>query len=145
MNYLINENVKNSWKWGKDSQFFKEIFKSQQHSGSSILRPLNQPRDCDSLMIPFKYCPCQNEFKLINDTKTVLKIAEMAVQKMNEAMILDGLSNNCVELTLDRNETVKSELKVFEPIKGRQLVRIEYKTLPNGGIYDTLAEVCTLI
>ncbi|KAI6177730.1 hypothetical protein M3Y97_00939900 [Aphelenchoides bicaudatus] len=139
------EILEESHKWTEKTQFTNiPLYKSstKQLIGSSLFHPLKQPRNCDNLIIPFKYCMCEQPFKLVNDYKLLEKIASKIIDKMNKAISESPEhANKCTQLTLDKAKTKKLDMQVFEPDEnGRQIIRAEFKVLPSGGLYNVLVQ-----
>ncbi|KAI6239772.1 hypothetical protein M3Y99_00543700 [Aphelenchoides fujianensis] len=109
--------------------------------GSSLLHPLPQPRTCESLHIPFQYCLCQHEFSLIKDETISVRVAELAVAKMNEEVARSEYRDKCARLSVDREQTARLELQEFKPEGERRIFRVNFRLLPSGGLYDTFAEM----
>ncbi|KAI6238537.1 hypothetical protein M3Y99_00677600 [Aphelenchoides fujianensis] len=129
--------------WNKTTDFSATSFVPSNRTllGSSLLHPLPQPRTCESLHIPFQYCLCQHEFSLVEDESIAVRVAELAVAKMNEEIARSEYRDNCTRLSVDREQTARLELQEFKPQGGRRIFRVNFRLLPSGGLYDTFAEM----
>ncbi|KAI6230500.1 hypothetical protein M3Y99_01058500 [Aphelenchoides fujianensis] len=137
------EIVEQGAEWNKTTDFSATTFVPSNRTllGSSLLHPLPQPRTCESLHIPFQYCLCQHEFSLIKDETIAVRVAELAVAKMNEEVARSEYRDNCTRLSVDREQTARSELQEFKPQGERRIFRVNFGLLPSGGLYDTFAEM----
>uniref|UniRef100_A0A7E4WAP5 Sulfatase N-terminal domain-containing protein n=1 Tax=Panagrellus redivivus TaxID=6233 RepID=A0A7E4WAP5_PANRE len=100
--------------------------------GSSVFKPLPQPRTCDRLRIPFEYCICENKKKQIaNDAAPGREAATLMVEKMNKVIQTDqNLKDRCAKLSLS-NVSVVVEQFQFEG--NLTIYQVTYKVLPGNG------------
>uniref|UniRef100_A0A7E4UUV5 Sulfatase domain-containing protein n=1 Tax=Panagrellus redivivus TaxID=6233 RepID=A0A7E4UUV5_PANRE len=100
--------------------------------GSSILKPLPQPRSCDRLRIPFEYCICDYpRTKMPDDSAPGREAAELMVKNMNNVINSSaGLSDYCVPLTL-ANAPVAVES--YKEEGNLAIHKVTYKVEPGDG------------
>uniref|UniRef100_A0A914P977 Sulfatase N-terminal domain-containing protein n=1 Tax=Panagrolaimus davidi TaxID=227884 RepID=A0A914P977_9BILA len=101
--------------------------------GSSIFHPLPQPRTCDKLMIPFQYCICKPETKILPKNNSIaIPAAEKLVSQMNSNLReYKETRRKCATLKLDINSTIKVE--EFVDKGNLKIYHITYSTQPGGG------------
>ncbi|KAI6220930.1 hypothetical protein M3Y99_01575600 [Aphelenchoides fujianensis] len=133
----------NAAEWNKTTDFSNSTYEHANRTllGSSLCRPLPQPRTCDSMHIPFQFCLCQHEFSLIKDETIALRVAELAVAKMNEAVVRSEFREKCGRLSVDREHTARTDIQEFEPQGERRIFRVNFRVQPSGGLYDAFAEM----
>lgn len=104
---------------------------------------MKQARNCKSLHIPFEYCLCERQFKMIKNATLSLKIASKVVQQMNKAIKNEGFVNECVKLTVNKNQTIEKALQIFEEdgYNDGILIKTELIVEPSGGLYEILVNV----
>uniref|UniRef100_A0A1I7S5S2 Sulfatase domain-containing protein n=1 Tax=Bursaphelenchus xylophilus TaxID=6326 RepID=A0A1I7S5S2_BURXY len=109
------------------------------NTGSSWLRPLKQPRNCDSLHIPYQYCLCKSSSEAQNITDDFkFKLAETCIQKMNKELKSNPkVAALCENLSVDRS---------YKPVVQKHgdkgaVYRVDFKTTPGGGLYDGYVQI----
>uniref|UniRef100_A0A7E4VDV6 Sulfatase domain-containing protein n=1 Tax=Panagrellus redivivus TaxID=6233 RepID=A0A7E4VDV6_PANRE len=107
--------------------------------GSSVLKPLPQPRTCDRLRIPFEYCLCENEnVELPDDAAPSREAAALMVQKMNSVIKKDKhLKGRCATLTLSHAPVA---LKQFEFGGNFTIYQVTFQVLPGNGEFSGYIE-----
>ncbi|TKR70877.1 hypothetical protein L596_022844 [Steinernema carpocapsae] len=102
--------------------------------GSSLLRPLPQPRHCGNLRIPFEYCTCEVNYKALPPTDELLPIAEQfLIDELNAEIRSFNASDTCAALTLQPNSSSLEQLDVAP-----NLFQITTVAKPSGGKFNTL-------
>ncbi|KAI6237923.1 hypothetical protein M3Y95_00315900 [Aphelenchoides besseyi] len=151
------EIANNGAQWNNKTDFANTTYEHPNRTfiGSSLFHPLKQPRTCEKLMIPFHcelsakshqstalaVCLCQHDHKLIKNESIALRVAELAVTKMNDAVRRSEYKDKCSELTVDRNQTATLDIQEFNPQGERRIFRVNYRVEPSGGFYDAFAEM----
>jgi hypothetical protein len=70
-----------------------------------------------------------------------LKIAEQAVNLMNQDVALSEYRDKCAPLSVDREKTAKMQIQEFDSQDNKRIFRASFRVLPSGGLYDAFAEV----
>lgn len=112
--------------------------------GSSLLRPLAQPRNCHSLHIPFEYCLCKYikaEPEEPADLPEARRIALLAVERMNADIRAAGFADRCVELRLNDSAPLNTIVYGVHERKGYDTYKVGIQVQPSGGTYDVWATV----
>uniref|UniRef100_A0A7E4ZRH1 Sulfatase N-terminal domain-containing protein n=1 Tax=Panagrellus redivivus TaxID=6233 RepID=A0A7E4ZRH1_PANRE len=109
--------------------------------GSSILRPLPQPRTCDHLRIPIEFCTCTYPKLPQSTTSTNAKsrlIASKLVENMNKVIKADKLLHRvCAPLTLNLNESILMD--EFEADNDYAIYFVTLNVSPGNGSYRAYA------
>lgn len=79
--------------------------------GSSLFGPLLQPRNCDTLQIPFDYCMCQNKATLLKSSTVTKPLAEYVVSEINKILENDPQTQKCVKLSLNESAAIKVNIQ----------------------------------
>ncbi|KAI6217001.1 Protein of unknown function DUF229 domain containing protein [Aphelenchoides besseyi] len=111
-------------------------YKSPISRGSSLFRPLPQPRNCHTLSIPFDYCSCTMNTTPLNNQSLALSLAQMAVKKINQVINdANELRDFCTKLNVDRtnNPPVVERLETKETTD--TVYRFTFHTSPGDGLY----------
>ena len=99
--------------------------------GSSLLKPLRQPRTCDRLRIPFEYCSCEMKKTSLSRDPVAIEAAEIMVNEMNRILEEDlGTRGKCAELKLKKNKVSADR---FEEKSKMKLYKVSYVTQPGDG------------
>ena len=100
--------------------------------GSSLLKPLRQPRTCDRLWIPFEYCSCQlKKSRLPKSSAVGIEAANIMIKEMNRVLKEDpDTRDKCAELSL--NET-RVNVQQFEEKSKIKMYKVSYVTVPGNG------------
>uniref|UniRef100_A0A7E4ZVW6 Sulfatase domain-containing protein n=1 Tax=Panagrellus redivivus TaxID=6233 RepID=A0A7E4ZVW6_PANRE len=108
--------------------------------GSSILRPLPQPRTCDRLQIPIEFCTCmypKSSKPKVSETQSQL-IASKLVENMNKVIQKDErLHRNCAPLTLNLNTSI--EIDAFQAENEYTIYFVTFNVMPGNGSYRAYA------
>ncbi|KAI6220896.1 hypothetical protein M3Y99_01585800 [Aphelenchoides fujianensis] len=133
----------NAAEWNTTTDFSNSTYVHANRTllGSSICRPLPPHRTCDSMHIPFQFCLCQHEFSLIKDETIAVRVGELAVEKMNEAVARSEFREECAPLSVDREHTALADVQEFERQGERRIFRVNFRVQPSGGLYDAFAEM----
>uniref|UniRef100_A0A7E5A299 Sulfatase domain-containing protein n=1 Tax=Panagrellus redivivus TaxID=6233 RepID=A0A7E5A299_PANRE len=101
--------------------------------GSSLLRPLPQPRTCDRLRVPFEYCMCiRTKTKLPKDNTVGKPAALKMVAQMNQVIKTEAsIKNICTPLKLNENATITVEQ--FKSEGSLNIYQVTYSVLPGDG------------
>ncbi|KAI6170963.1 hypothetical protein M3Y97_01090100 [Aphelenchoides bicaudatus] len=141
----LREIMEESEKWTTNTKFVDTPtykYPNKTLFGSSLFHTLKEPRNCESLGLPFYHCMCEQPFKFVNDSKLLTRIAQMTVDQMNEALNESEEGNRCAQLTVDIGAVPKMLLQIFEKdTNGRQKIRAEMKVQPSGGLYAVYVEM----
>ena len=100
--------------------------------GSSLFKPLPQPRTCDSLRVPFEYCSCKtNKTRLPKDNEIAVPAANIMIKEMNKVLKEDpDTKDKCAELRLSDAKILVDRFEEKSKIK---LYKVFYYTEPGGG------------
>ncbi|KAI6230011.1 hypothetical protein M3Y99_01109500 [Aphelenchoides fujianensis] len=133
----------NAAEWNKTTDFSNSTYEHENRTllGSSLFHPLPQPRNCESLHIPFHYCLCQHKYSLIKNETIAVRVAELAVAKMNKEVARSEYRQKCAPLSVDREHTAHADVQEFEPQGERRIFRVNFRVQPSGGLYDAFAEM----
>uniref|UniRef100_A0A7E4WAN5 Sulfatase domain-containing protein n=2 Tax=Panagrellus redivivus TaxID=6233 RepID=A0A7E4WAN5_PANRE len=108
--------------------------------GSSILRPLPQPRTCDRLQIPIEFCTCmfpKSSKPKTTDAQSKL-IASQLVENINEVIRTDKqLHSVCASLTLNLNASILVD--EFEADNEYAIYFVTFNVNPGNGSYRAYA------
>uniref|UniRef100_A0A7E4W194 Sulfatase domain-containing protein n=1 Tax=Panagrellus redivivus TaxID=6233 RepID=A0A7E4W194_PANRE len=102
--------------------------------GSSLLRPLPQPRTCDRLRVPFEYCTCIRKKTKLPEDNDVGKVAALKmVEQMNEVIKTESsFKDICSPLAL----TPDAKTITVEQFKSEgtlNLFQVTFTVQPGGG------------
>uniref|UniRef100_A0A7E4VI49 Sulfatase domain-containing protein n=1 Tax=Panagrellus redivivus TaxID=6233 RepID=A0A7E4VI49_PANRE len=103
--------------------------------GSSLFKPLPQPRSCDRLRVPFEYCICDHpKSTLPDDAPPGRDAGDAAVTEMNK--VINGrrdLKYVCSNLTLS---SAPVGVESFKAEGDLAIFKITYKVSPGEGQYS---------
>uniref|UniRef100_A0A7E4W0J9 Sulfatase domain-containing protein n=1 Tax=Panagrellus redivivus TaxID=6233 RepID=A0A7E4W0J9_PANRE len=107
--------------------------------GSSLLRPLPQPRTCDRLRVPFEHCICQRTKTDSSDYSELGKMAAVKmVAEMNQAVKSDlKIKDICVPLAL--NQTAPINVEPMNAKNQFSVYKITYSVTPGDGQFWGMA------
>ncbi|KAI6217063.1 hypothetical protein M3Y95_01241900 [Aphelenchoides besseyi] len=132
----IAENFPSSWSPNSTSSYH-----SATKRGSSLFRPLPQPRNCQKLSIPFEYCDCASRTKEIAHQKELaLKLAKKAVRQINNKISRSSvLRRLCAPLVVDeeKNPPVVEQLVTEEA--NQTVYLFTFHTTPSDALYQGYA------
>ncbi|TKR60617.1 hypothetical protein L596_027839 [Steinernema carpocapsae] len=105
--------------------------------GSSLLRPLPQPRHCGNLRVPFEFCTCEVKYRSFPPTHEFFKAAEkFLIDGLNAEIEAANASELCVPLTL------KPHLSLLEEVTSAEnLFQITVIAKPSLGKFSSLISV----
>ncbi|CAD5227461.1 unnamed protein product [Bursaphelenchus xylophilus] len=108
--------------------------------GSSFFRPLKQPRNCDSLGISYKYCLCDSLGPRHQDPELGTKLAQTAVNYMNNWIKRTGHSDICTPLEISKSFT--PVIEEYMPGKYEEKVYVvTFQTFPGNALYNPFVQV----
>ncbi|KAH7714360.1 Protein Y73F8A.35 a [Aphelenchoides avenae] len=97
--------------------------------GTSLLRQLPQPRNCDALRIPFEFCHCEMHWEPVEITGAHWKMTEFLVGEVNDILRYNNVSDICETLILDTDKII-----VVKRLKNaKNTYTIKFHTQPNNG------------
>uniref|UniRef100_A0A7E4UYT3 Sulfatase domain-containing protein n=1 Tax=Panagrellus redivivus TaxID=6233 RepID=A0A7E4UYT3_PANRE len=101
--------------------------------GSSLLRPLPQPRTCDRLRVPFEFCSCLHIKTKLPANDTFGKGAALKmIDQMNGVIKTEpSIKDICTPFKLHPNETIVVEQ--FEPEGNLTLFQVTFSVVPGDG------------
>ncbi|CAD5219273.1 unnamed protein product [Bursaphelenchus xylophilus] len=105
--------------------------------GSSLIRSLPQPRNCHSLRIPFLYCMCKKTVKRERNTAVGRKIAQLAIDSMNNYIVQNNLTNYCMPVSLHNNSEIEVAEYNIRGVNGEKLVHVLFTTFPADVRFST--------
>ena len=101
--------------------------------GSSLLRPLPQPRTCDRLRIPFEYCICKTEKQRLPKTNEVAEAAaKLMIHKMNMDLLQYPETQDCVVLSLDKDQDILID-ELIDNTTTIKTYQVTFSTVPGNG------------
>uniref|UniRef100_A0A7E4ZWS8 Sulfatase domain-containing protein n=1 Tax=Panagrellus redivivus TaxID=6233 RepID=A0A7E4ZWS8_PANRE len=103
--------------------------------GTSIFKPLPQPRTCDRLGVPFDYCICDFEkTPLPNNAEPSRIAAEKMVKRINAVIKQEAmLAEKCEELALNENRTI--QVQRFSKDGDITIYQLTFAVLPGDGMF----------
>uniref|UniRef100_A0A7E4UW98 PX domain-containing protein n=2 Tax=Panagrellus redivivus TaxID=6233 RepID=A0A7E4UW98_PANRE len=102
--------------------------------GSSILKPLPQPRSCDRLRIPFEYCICDYpKTTLPEDDASGREAAAFMVESMNKIIQESKTYRNvCEHLTVSTTPVITESFDVHGNLS---IYKVTFATSPGEGLF----------
>uniref|UniRef100_A0A7E4VFB4 Sulfatase domain-containing protein n=1 Tax=Panagrellus redivivus TaxID=6233 RepID=A0A7E4VFB4_PANRE len=103
--------------------------------GSSILKPLPQPRTCDGLRIPFEYCICDYPTtRLPDDSPIGREAGNTIIKSMNDIInTARAFKNVCHNLTLSSDPVIVESFNVKDDLS---IFKVTFKVLPGEGHFS---------
>uniref|UniRef100_A0A7E4VV33 Sulfatase domain-containing protein n=1 Tax=Panagrellus redivivus TaxID=6233 RepID=A0A7E4VV33_PANRE len=99
--------------------------------GSSVLKPLPQPRTCDRLRIPFEYCICDYpKTTLPEDGAPGREAAAYIVETMNEVIEGSNYRNVCEHLTVSETPVITESFIVEGNLS---IYKVTFSVSPGDG------------
>lgn len=77
----------------------------------------------------------------MDEPEILVRVAEQAVNIMNQEVALSEYHDKCAPIGVDREKTVKMQMQEFDQQDGKRIFRASFRVLPSGGLYDAFAEV----
>lgn len=98
----------------------------------SLLNKISPNRNCENIGIADHYCICVKNWKTESNTdKFVIKAAEYSINVING--LTNSIRNLCLKLYMEKIISAESMLK-----GNFKILRIQFITRPNNGVYETL-------
>ncbi|CAD5232563.1 unnamed protein product [Bursaphelenchus xylophilus] len=105
--------------------------------GSSVLRELSQPRNCDTLELSFEYCMCETFGPRTQNHSLSHVLANAAVRYMNDFIQASNDSDICAPLELSKD--FKPYVEEYRPEeykdKEERIYIVTLKTHPGNALY----------
>ena len=99
----------------------------------SLLDRISPKRNCENIGISDHYCICIKNWNQESITSIeIIKAVEYSIQIINK--LTESIRNLCLKLNLTEIFSAESLIK-----DGLKLYRIQFKTYPNKGVYETLS------
>ncbi|KAI6198773.1 Protein of unknown function DUF229 domain containing protein [Aphelenchoides besseyi] len=139
------EIAQKSNEWTEQTEFSTTSFvpKNRTLLGSSLFHPLPQPRDCNSLGIPFQYCICTASNSAVNDSELAQRIAQKVVGRMNKELRIANYTHLCRHLYVD--SSWKTEIYEFasshKKSNGERFYKVVIRVLPRRAIHEAYVKV----
>ncbi|KAI6219093.1 hypothetical protein M3Y95_01130400 [Aphelenchoides besseyi] len=139
------EIAQKSNEWTEQTEFSTTSFvpKNRTLLGSSLFHPLPQPRDCNSLGIPFQYCICTATKSAVNNSELAQRIAQKVVGRMNKELQAANYTHLCRYLYVDTSW--KTEIYEFasshKKSNGERFYKVVICVLPRRAIHEAYVKV----
>ncbi|KAH7691211.1 hypothetical protein AAVH_40277, partial [Aphelenchoides avenae] len=112
--------------------------------GTSLFKPLPQPRTCDSLGIPFEFCHCSRQLRPfsaddLESAELGRLLAQFLVDELNGVLERNNASSICCALQLDSaSPPLVKQVNPGSPIRA---FNVQFRVKPSGGRFSGFVRV----